>query len=255
MGCDIHIYAETRKDSTSPWQQIIEPVFKSCYHDPNEPDEGFNKKMTIDPYNGRNYDLFAILADVRNGRGFAGVKTGEGFNIISEPKGIPMDICEDVMSEYTVEVGEDYSFAQLQSWVNRNKSEWIKFAHSVSCPDWHSASWLALSELLTFDWDQFTMKRGTLSFEKYKSYKNSDSIPDDYSGSVWGGGTVTIDEDDADKILNGADSPAPLNKLYVNCHWPEIYRSTCQWFLENTVEVLKTLGDPDNVRIVFWFDN
>ena len=44
-----------------------------------------------EPYGDRNYNLFAILANVRNGTAFAGCKTGEGFNPISNPKGVPSD--------------------------------------------------------------------------------------------------------------------------------------------------------------------
>ena len=63
----------------------------------------------------RNYDLFAILADVRNGEGCAGVRTGDGFVPISEPRGWG-----------EVDVKEDDPY--------------------------HSASWLLLSEILDYDY-------------------------------------------------------------------------------------------------------
>jgi len=61
MGCDIHLYVERRQEDGS-WALV-------------SGDEG-------DFYNGRNYDVFAIFAGVRN-RG--------GWNPISEPRGVPPD--------------------------------------------------------------------------------------------------------------------------------------------------------------------
>jgi hypothetical protein len=43
----------------------------------------------------RNYDTFAVLADVRNGSGFAGVETGEGWKVFFEARGLPEDIAVD----------------------------------------------------------------------------------------------------------------------------------------------------------------
>lgn len=50
------------------------------------------------PFDNRNYDLFAALADVRNGVGFAGVKTGKAIEPIAMPRGIPDDADPDTVS-------------------------------------------------------------------------------------------------------------------------------------------------------------
>ena len=52
----------------------------------------------------RDYNSFAVLGDVRNGLGFAGVKTGEGFNYITARRGLPdwleiEDDCGHVVQE------------------------------------------------------------------------------------------------------------------------------------------------------------
>jgi len=39
----------------------------------------------------RHYQLFAVLADVRNGIGFAGTATGEAVQPIAERRGLPVD--------------------------------------------------------------------------------------------------------------------------------------------------------------------
>lgn len=84
-------------------------------------------------YDGRNYNLFAMLADVRNGRGFAGVYTGEGFNPIADPKGAPSDMSSEIKSA-------------CEYWEG----------------DGHSHSWFTVKELLDYDWEQDTviMKAG-----------------------------------------------------------------------------------------------
>ena len=42
-------------------------------------------------YPHRRYDVFAVMANVRNGRGFAGCILNDGLKVISEPKGLPED--------------------------------------------------------------------------------------------------------------------------------------------------------------------
>lgn len=76
MGCDIHLFVERRTDAG--WEQVPNPESDDWAHPARW-------------YHERNYHLFAILASVRNGVGFAGVKTGDGFNVIAEPRGLPDD--------------------------------------------------------------------------------------------------------------------------------------------------------------------
>lgn len=66
MGCDIHPYAEVRKNGK--WERS--PI-----------------KVPSD----RNYWTFSVLAGVRNGCGFAGSYTGEPVTPIAEPRGLPSD--------------------------------------------------------------------------------------------------------------------------------------------------------------------
>lgn len=202
MGCDIHIWAEVRENGK--WKM----------------------KGPVDL--NRNYNLFAILANVRNGRGFAGIKTGEGFNPISDPKGVP----DDASPEYKEKV-----------------SDWDG--------DGHSHSFHTLKELQSFDWGQITMLRGTLSIEEYKEVRETGRKPRSYSGSVWGPRCVTLDTDDADKLLDGgvnSDVLVEQPTFYVNYHWPVMYSETCGDFNDFLI-ALEKVGDPNDVRIVFFFDN
>ena len=86
MGCDIHLIAEVR-NGNGTWHLVPNfdrpcdrceatghyPDGRACYRCKGE------GHLVDDHYSDRSYDVFAMLADVRNGSGFAGVVTGEGF--------------------------------------------------------------------------------------------------------------------------------------------------------------------------------
>lgn len=75
MGCDIHTFIE--KKVNGKW----EPIF--LYRiDGNHPELAY-------PYNGRNYELFSILAGVRG-----------WHNALVDLRGLPTDISEGVSREY-----------------------------------------------------------------------------------------------------------------------------------------------------------
>jgi hypothetical protein len=213
MGCDIHIFAEVKNKETNKWEKVGN-VFKSCFD--------HVKELQDEPYEGRNYDLFAILADVRNGRGFAGVKTSEGFNPISEPRGLPEDVSND---------------------VNERSESWDS--------DGHSHSYFTVQELLDYDWNQITMKRGYISLQQYNVLKESgEKWPDSWSGGVAGHNIVCIDEHEVEGYQFENDK-----KYYINYHWTITYKESADFFHDTTIPTLLQLGSPNNVRIVFWFDN
>jgi hypothetical protein len=95
MGCDIHCYAEVKKGKK--WVKVGR-VFDNPYYDPKDKSKWakWNKAKTDQPYLHRNYNLFAILADVRNGRGFAGCDTGDGFKPIDMPRYLPNNASDKI---------------------------------------------------------------------------------------------------------------------------------------------------------------
>lgn len=107
MGCDIHMHVEIRNlrwHATDEWMcadyfSILDPTNPDC------------KPRLEEIYGYRNYALFAVLADVRNG----------GYPCISYPKGLPDDACPYVKEDY-------------ESWRS----------------DAHSCSYLTLGELVRF---------------------------------------------------------------------------------------------------------
>jgi hypothetical protein len=122
---------------------------------------------TASPWEGRNYRLFAILADVRNGSGFAGVDTGDRIEPISDPRGVPSDAhpeTRDFLESYGV--------------------------------DGHSHSWFTLAELEDYDWGKGTVERGIVNAGEYEELLNEGGgEPTAWSGGVSGSSCVTFDAD------------------------------------------------------------
>jgi len=220
MGCDIHFYAEKRVDGK--WVSADQWEHEDGYsHVPSE------KEF----YNSRNYDLFAILADVRNGRGFAGCKTGNGFNPISHPKGLP----EDVSAE-------------------------VKVASDEMSGDGHSHSWFTLVELLTYDWTQVAKKRGWVNgilFYKWKKFSSKEGEPDSWCGGVSGEDVKHVSVPEMEALVQNTKETdlKNLSNTYCLVEWEIHYYEVCRWFLSETIFKLLRLGKPEDVRIVFFFDN
>ena len=208
MGCDIHLYVEHKLDGK--WAPVSGEF-----------------------YDQRNYSLFAILANVRN---------GADFKPITKYRGLPSDVSKVVLQK-------------SESWDL----------------DAHNHNWLLLSELLSYDWTQTVRRTGVVSALEYDKWCKYDrqhgEAPDQFCGVVFGSDVVMISEEDmekrlADKTLpdkwNNARRDAIATNLHgVYCHvtWTEPYYQCCRSFWSDTIPRLLRLGSPDDVRIVFWFDN
>lgn len=293
MGCDIHIIAEVKKDGV--WRKNIHKIFKNEFYEKDEKNKP--KDMQFDfcinefesnPTNSRNYDWFAILADVRNGRGFAGINTGDGFKVIAEPKGLPDDISNEGLKFFSYPITDDEDLMNNEDddglyYVSRETgNKWIDYGSKiitidgedfVTDSDYHSHSFLTIDEFDKFDWNQLTMKYGVISLEQYKDLRLSNESPNEWSGSVSGGNIIVIDEDEADKILDGDSErmltrcdrfgvsddetkPASEWDIEVQYQWSVLYS---EWFKSNielVVEPLRKLSEKyGDARIVFAFDN
>lgn len=226
MGCDIHVIAEVKSQGT--WKPNTKAVFPNPYYEAGS-EVGLRKdQYLIIPDDNRSYDWFAILADVRNGRGFAGIKTGAGFDIISEPRGIPEDASQ----------------------------EWLK-----KCEEWsgdmHSHSYLTLEDFDKFDWNQVTVKTGVIPLDEYIKLRGTNNSPDGWSGSISGGNIVTISEEEADQHIRTPIKSLKNKNIYVQYHWSVIYADWFKFKIQNVIEPMRGLLSeyPEGVRIVFGFDN
>ena len=238
MGCDIHMRAEIKKKWKNP---KVEPewvavgrVFESSYYDPKEiptitkyskSDEEYesNEKFTVEPYDGRNYDLFAILANVRNGYGFAGVDTGDGFKPIAMPKGVPNDASK-------------YYKLLVKQWDG----------------DGHAHSYFTLDELEKYDWNQKTIRRGVVDFKEYKVFKKK-GRPNNWSGAVIGQNVKNVSNKEMEKVKED-----PNRSYFTQVSWILTYKEAVGSFFTKTIPQLRKLSknkDVLDIRILFFFDN
>lgn len=268
MGCDIHTKAETSftYDGEEHWSMITDHVFPSPYYRAAAPVTRSNVPYSDSPYSGRNYRLFGFLADVRNGRGFAGIDTGESVEPIlgfdHPTRGVP-DNASDEWKKYVEEWGADL----------------------------HSTSWLTLRELKAAKWDTRIIQRGVISARSYEEIRATsfEAKPTSWSGDVGGGGVhvLTPEEYEALRIEKGWTGPeshpsefsAPVS-YFVRWQWEDTMRSFAEEFLTLTIPALEAnaprigqldrgtgrsvyrgdIPDPrpideDGIRLVFGFDN
>ena len=224
MGTDISMYAEVRRNKQ--WIKVGNK-FKNEWYRKNKPIDDWNKPYTDHPYDDRNYALFAILADVRNGVGIAGYKTSNVFNPIAEPKGLPEDITDEVREEL-----EDYGYGY---------------------------SYFTLKELKDYDWNQIVMHFGVISEEQYIKMKETGKNPDCWSLDIILRDIAIVSADTMDKILAKTIDRNHNIRYYVQTYFkPVTYKDCCLKFYEDTMSDLELLipkgGTDEDVRIIFAFD-
>ena len=236
MGCDIHLFGEKKiggewKLLTGLNQSGID-MCKQALENSLDTEYWLDRleKCKNDPrfiYDERNYAVFSILANVRNGRGFAGCDTGDGYIPIEEPRGLPDDAC-------------DFIKARAYEWGG----------------DGHSHSFFTLKELLEYDWNQVSVVRGFVSEEEYVVFKRNGK-PNSYCGGVGGRCIMQTSNGNMDGIIANPSLKEEGGRYYTKVEWNESYKDSAGSFYTRTLPLLKGLagGDLESVRIVFWFDN
>lgn len=147
MGCDIHCFVEIEQEySKGNYWRKVGNIFKYEYYKKSGFPDDYNNKFRDEPQIGRNYDLFSILAGVRNGT------WGKEIKPISEPRGLPEDISEEVKEK------SDY-------WDS----------------DGHSHSYLLLKELKNYNWEQKIQHSAFVSKKQKAEYEKSGKLPTCYS--------------------------------------------------------------------------
>lgn len=125
MGCDIHCYIEYRPLNQEHLSQ----------------DDWSHFGGRINP--GRNYDLFARLAGVRN---------YDEIEPVAKPRGFPEDAGYAARGAYWMYVSNSTaeghcSPERAERWVESGASKYRDAEKTyVSNPDWHSHSWLTPDE-------------------------------------------------------------------------------------------------------------
>ena len=141
MGCDIHLYCEQKyKDD---WYSADNYRINASYGEYDlEP-----KLEVVHLYDGRDYILFSILADVRN---------YSNNDYISKPKGIPNDISEGVKKELEKWHGDSHSHSyftakELFEWLKTHNT--TKYSGMISAED---VKKLDEDNILPTSWCQWT---------------------------------------------------------------------------------------------------
>jgi len=259
MGCDIHLFSEAKRNGK--WEPAVPFVLSDWWfdtiqdeedHEYDTPEyrarqkefESMSEEEVFEKYGDdsriiweypldralgqRNYNFFAILADVRNGRGFAGIDTGNGFNPISEPRGLPEDVSIEVKRQF-----EHYGV------------------------DGHSHSYITLKELLEYNWDQTTIHRGVIDEKEYtRMIKANNNSPIYWAGMTYGPSVEHISLADMKDLVDGKFQRDSSKDYVTKFEWTETYRELVgEDYLEELCTELSHYGDPEDVRIVFFFDN
>ena len=145
MGSDIFLWVEKRSPS-GEWS-VVPPSGENrpgWLRDPEmraQLDEMGLPKETWEL--GKNYNLFAILADHRNHRGNARFTE----HVISPPRGFPDDVSDDLLADATRMFGD---LADREEQLDALLGDAV------------APSWVTLEELLAVDWNAATHGEGVV---------------------------------------------------------------------------------------------
>lgn len=117
MGTDIYMCAEVKRNGA--WHLIVNLEENIEYYPEDDPNAQHHEPLEL--CINRNYNLFGILADVRNPNGIT--LNGQKFDVIAPPRGLPEDLSPEILDS-------------LKDWQD----------------EMSSINWLLLSEILQFDW-------------------------------------------------------------------------------------------------------
>jgi hypothetical protein len=238
MGTDIHMKIEVEipqyiwdpiKDDerTYPWQAINMVWTDNFWWQVANGDlndaTAARYAYTMSPYNSRNYTLFGVLGDVRNGEGFAGVDTGDWVQpCVGANRGLP----DDVAPYQSFDYGD------------------------------HSEGWATLEELLDYPWDTTTVtKRGVITLEQYLEGSWRDGGPSTWSGWVTGKNITVLTEEEyflasnKGKLTEGID-------YHIKVQWETSLVDSCKDFLIVLSKIDQLIPLPnDRIRLVYGFDS
>lgn len=235
MGTDIH-YLFQKKDSVGEWEDL-------------DLDQGFHKNPETGEYEdgeyyiNRHYLLFAALAGVRNGFGFAGVYRHEPLDPIAEGRGIPEDMKPKMDDNDYIE--KEYKSSYLQDCVE--PTFWLGD---------HSHTWATGSEILAwFDNASQIEEVGIITVEDYWKFIDSGrQEPEVSSGGVWGANIQVYDETKPDTLPFNLIAQFKQSKVYthVRVKWKTDVSKPLDYFRKM---IQKLVDEHGEIRMVMGFDS
>jgi len=245
MGTDIHLQVQGRRPD-GVWEFVKRKPFL-LYGD-----DGFD--WDDDP-TSRHYDVFAFLADVRNGFGFAGTYRHEPIKPQFPDRGLP--------DGYVPPDGGDDDEPYKDYEARRNAFT----AGDVWVGD-HSFTWATLKELREAPWDHVVFKSGGIvGPDQFTVWKHK-GMPESWSGGISGPGIV-VHEDPSDfaalvaegkiRYINADDGSRgrPLDFCRVHWTWNPVKDSAFRLWVDSDhmAEIANEYGGPENVRVIMGFDS
>lgn len=186
---------------------------------------------------GRHYQLFAVLAGVRNGHGFAGVPTGDEITPISNPRGLPDDFA--MLSD------ESHPVA-LEVWNTSPMARHYEPGDDGFGSFWmgdHSHSWLTAEEMLAWaEAAPVVQKVGIIKSEEFATWQKG-TRPAEYCGGVSGPNVAVIEQTAAEAGSQGS---------HVRVRWHSKLREELDYFFG---EVARLAAAHGRIRYVFGFDS
>lgn len=194
----------------------------------------------------RDYDYFAILANVRNGRGFAGVDMGDEF----------------------VPIQENRSFADLPFTVPDPDGGSYDYGD-------HSFGWITLREWIDYPhWNDIREQRGVVGLRKrvtpnnpadpgppalewasYEELRGTGRAPSNYYGGIGGSKVAVIDTARADAMLDGRMDEDPDKEYHVRYAWNVSVGDSVNISIHEAMGYFASHLNPDTTYLVFGFDS
>jgi hypothetical protein len=268
MGTDIHLQVEVK--DLDAWKICPRKPFPRY----NEP--GFTWK---DDPTSRNYDLFAFLANVRNGIGFAGVITGARIEPQFPGRGFPADYQDPRM--WFEDHSEDMDEEALVLATATPKRPYGEYPGGDFWIGDHSVTHATLKELQDCNWGLTVTSTGFVTLDQYLKYR-AEGAPDEWCGDVGGHGVVKFEGEHAlelfeahvakivleIKALKDSDSSSldevlrahpKIRNAYVRIAWDWTPLSNCafkRWIFGDVMQgIAAEFGGPENVRVIIGFDS
>ena len=188
----------------------------------------------------RNYTLFAILAGVRNGYGFAGVYRHEPVTPIAEDRGIPDFVNSDEEGQstqfYNPWFGAPYGDSDEQEF-----DTWLGE---------HSFTYMTVQEILDWEgWDNQLQYGGVITREEYENTIAHGKDPEYWAGAVNGPQVIKISQHDYEKMKK---ENYPTDKItHITCYWKnqQTLRDDFDWFLKEIKRIANEHG-PDTYLVI-----
>lgn len=227
MGCDIHFFVE-KKNEKGQWESV------DVWEKDEYVENSYEEKLLSVPfgkgfYEGRNYNLFGLLAGVRRW----------DIEPPIPPRGMPEDASPNVKA--------------ISDWFGR---------------DGHSHSYMTLAELLDLGWEKGQCEdSGFVDENTYVEWQESleneifMKAPSTYCGDVNGPNIFKVSEEQYSLLIQlesegKIDWKGARPKIYVYSEWATSNAEMASYFYNETLPRMKEIDpDPNNVRAVFFFDS